>query len=858
MAFLKISNYLKILPEIFSGFLTHGRQPGETPFLILLVWKGLRGLISFCPTFLSAASVKRIFLAIVTFFIFFDSCNQIDFIRIPLSWEFSQSRKEDSLFQSLEKEFKPAGKDVLGNSLRLSFQKRGYAWFKTKFILPEGFRRGPVSIILQKFQWEREVFINGHLLTSNLNKDRHWNYRGVSEKYLIPELYVNFEKENTLLVKLYYEEDLSIPSELIISREMIPDSSYYLQNFSEKYLGVFLSLLCLFLCFLHFRMYFLSELEKQEHKYILLSFLFFALTFCYTYFTMIHPEYPENLYTIVTKLEFLFYFASLFYLYKFISIKSKISKNEIESYIIEIYSISGVLLFLFTSSFTSFPIPSSIKYFLHIPILLIIILKISWGASKLIPLCRVLYPLSIVLIIGIIFNFINLFSKFTNFSPENYLIFLILIVSSSHQIFENIRNHNLFKHKYLNSENILKDKFNLINELQFEIDNLNKKIYAEYYILGILSEPFLKSQLNYENYTFNFYIEQKNNFIYKNKRYEVGGDLCLAKNISLNNKSRKYIFYINMDATGKSTKGCIGMISAGIYFEHILKQQYNLSPSDFLMSSLQDLNALLKIYDGNLFLSCSAGVIDEISGLHTYCVLGHPKNILVRDNRADYLPNQQADMLGSPNLNQIQVFENQLQKHDRIFISSDGRESLELGGIYGGARSDTEGLFLSLVEKSGGDFQKILSELRNYGRFSDDFSMLCFECLGVLIEDESVKEDEFFDKRIKGDSYFHIKNYERALELYFEVLEVETSKDLYYKIGVSYKNLKDYDKALEFFQKAIQLDSNNITLILQISDTYRLKGNIKEAQDIFKKLEKTLPQLSKIIKLNDLIEVTEG
>lgn len=822
---------------------------GRMSYTPVRVWKSLMWIFRCLrkPKFNSTFLV--LFLVLV-------GCKQSESIKIPLNWEFSQSRKEDSVFQSLEKDFRPLGKEGTSNPLKLTSQKKGYLWFKAKFILPHGLGKGPLLTILQKFQWEKEIYINGHLLASNLNKERHWNHRGATESYLMPEIYLNFEIENTILVKLYFEDDLSIPSELVFYKEITPDFSYHIQVFSENYSGIFLSFLCIFLFFLHLRMYFLNDAEKIENKYLLLSLLLYSLTFCYTYLTLLQPEYPNNLYSIVSKFEFLFYFSSLFYLYKFISYKSRISKNEIESYIIEIYTICGILLFLFTGSFASFPIPASIKYFLHIPILLIIILKISWGASKLIPLCRILYPLSIILTIGILVNFINLFTKFTNYSFENYLIFSILIVSSSHLIFDNIRNYKLFKHKYLNSENMLKDKFNFITELQFEIDDLNKKIYAEFFILGLLGKPFSKFELTSENYIFNFFIEQRNNFIYKNIRYEVGGDFCLAKRISLLHKKRKYIFYINIDATGKSTKGYVGMITAGVYFEHVLKLQYNLSPEEFLENILQNLHELLKIYDGNMFLSCSAGVLDEVTGKLHYSILGHPKNIIYRENKADYLPNQQVDMLGVQELTEILIFETQLQKNDKIFVSSDGRESLELGGIYGGVRSDTEGLFLSLVEKTDGNFQTILTELRNYGRFSDDFSMLCFECLGVSIEDESILEDEIFDKRIKGDSYFHIKNYEKAIESYMESLENDTSKDLYYKIGFSYKYLKEYDKALDFFEKALQLDIGDITTILQISDTHRLKGNNEEAREAFSKIAKIVPQFQKIVKLKDALEIT--
>ena len=69
--------------------------------------------------------------------------------------------------------------------------------------------------------------------------------------------------------------------------------------------------------------------------------------------------------------------------------------------------------------------------------------------------------------------------------------------------------------------------------------------------------------------------------------------------------------------------------------------------------------------------------------------------------------------------------------NDILYISSDGRETIELGGIYGGTKSETEKLFLKIIEKSNGDFDFLINEIKNFGKFSDDFSVVQIKCVNI-------------------------------------------------------------------------------------------------------------------------------
>ena len=77
-------------------------------------------------------------------------------------------------------------------------------------------------------------------------------------------------------------------------------------------------------------------------------------------------------------------------------------------------------------------------------------------------------------------------------------------------------------------------------------------------------------------------------------------------------------------------------------------------------------------------------VIDGIIGL-----------ILMRDKKLEYLGETIQSLIGSIQ-KEVSINKFKLKENDILYISSDGRESIELGGIYGGTKSETEKLRYSI------------------------------------------------------------------------------------------------------------------------------------------------------------------
>ncbi|EMP05441.1 stage II sporulation protein E domain protein [Leptospira interrogans serovar Pyrogenes str. 200701872] len=65
-----------------------------------------------------------------------------------------------------------------------------------------------------------------------------------------------------------------------------------------------------------------------------------------------------------------------------------------------------------------------------------------------------------------------------------------------------------------------------------------------------------------------FYTKQKKSFEFKNRTYEIGGDILISGNVKLCGK--KYVVFVNGDAMGKSIQGAGGALVLGTVFNTIL------------------------------------------------------------------------------------------------------------------------------------------------------------------------------------------------------------------------------------------------------------------------------------------------
>ncbi len=773
--------------------------------------------------------------------------------KIPLRWEYSVSKKNDSILQSLEKDFKVVPKDFISPSLQSFPERKGYLWLKAKFLIPGETLKENLPILIQKFQWEKEIYLNGNLIHRDIEYDSlHWNHRGKSELFSVPGVYLNDDLENSILVKLYFEGDIHIPSDLIVGEEKVLSILHFYSSLMERYVPIGLAVYFFLMSIFHFRLFFLRN-KDFEHLYISLSLFLFSISSLYLWGQLgIFLGIPVN-YALISKMEFLFYYYAIFFLYKIIFLKTKISISISENIIIEIYTIASTILFLLSGYGIENLVPYSIKNLLPLPIILTFVGNIFRGTSQKIKFCQYLYPFSFLIILSFSYDLFTLFMKNSEINYGYFSLSGFIFIISIYKLLETHTKLNKIENKLVYLESNLKEKTNLSYTLQQEIDLSNQSLNAEFYIASLLSEPIVKMSDNSDNFLTNVFIEQKKSFLFKSKLISLGGDLCITKKLFFPNESTNYFFYCNGDATGKSLKGSIGALVAFIFFQIEFAKVIDKSPEIYLSELLQNLNQLFKIFTGNMYLSLSAGLISEDTGELYYSIAGHPKNILYSEGKVDYLPEYQENLIGNFS-DTIKIFRYTFHINDILYISSDGRESLELGGIYGGAVSETEKLFLKVIEKSEGDFDFLIQEIKNFGKFFDDFSVIQIKCTNLINSQRDLFFKDTFENRIKADNYFETKNFKFALDIYLELLKYKSDPDIQAKIGICYKNLKSYDKAIDYLLKSYKSNDTNLHTFLQLCDTYRLGGYYESARELFSSSEKKFPQISQILKLSNLLK----
>ena len=103
-----------------------------------------------------------------------------------------------------------------------------------------------------------------------------------------------------------------------------------------------------------------------------------------------------------------------------------------------------------------------------------------------------------------------------------------------------------------------------------EIQKIKTQQDGDYFLTSLLLSPLTANKNKSEFVKTEFYSKQKKSFLFKNKNYEIGGDISISSNIVLNEK--QYTVFINGDAMGKSIQGAGGALVMGVVFNTVLTQ----------------------------------------------------------------------------------------------------------------------------------------------------------------------------------------------------------------------------------------------------------------------------------------------
>lgn len=133
------------------------------------------------------------------------------------------------------------------------------------------------------------------------------------------------------------------------------------------------------------------------------------------------------------------------------------------------------------------------------------------------------------------------------------------------------------------------------------------------------------------------------------------------------------------------------------------------------------------------------------------------------------------------------------------------------------------------------EIAKIYKESKKYDLAIDNLKMalskdnISKEIINVL--KTKLKENYLF----YGIEEYKAGNYQHAIDVYSEALNISPDESLYSNIGTSYFMLKQYDKAIESYQKALSLNPKHLDSIINLAMTYETIGKKTEAENEYKK-----------------------
>ncbi|MCB1179615.1 MAG: serine/threonine-protein phosphatase, partial [Leptospiraceae bacterium] len=263
-----------------------------------------------------------------------------------------------------------------------------------------------------------------------------------------------------------------------------------------------------------------------------------------------------------------------------------------------------------------------------------------------------------------------------------------------------------------------------------EITNLKYQQDGDYFLTSLLIEPFNVNNTKSNKVKIEIKVNQYKKFKFKTNESEIGGDICTAENLKIGNKN--FIVFLNGDAMGKSMQGAGGALVFSSVFKSILSRfekmdPIDFSPENFIETSFYELQSIFESFEGLMMVSAILGIIDEDTGELYFLNAEHPFAILFRDNMGTFLEERTVvRKLGTPTF--MQKFTNpskfKMLKGDSIFIGSDGKDDIALLSKNERIIDSDEKRFIRVLERAGGDMDKIVEELKKEGEFADDLTLI--------------------------------------------------------------------------------------------------------------------------------------
>ncbi len=386
-------------------------------------------------------------------------------------------------------------------------------------------------------------------------------------------------------------------------------------------------------------------------------------------------------------------------------------------------------------------------------------------------------------------------------------------------------------------EDRVKKRTQELNQTLEKVNELRVQQDGDYFLTSLLLKPLGSNRAVSSTVTVDFLVRQKKVFEFRRWKEEIGGDICTAHTIYLQD-GRPYTLFVNADAMGKSIQGAGGAIVLGAVLTSIVERSLlapgtlTTSPERWLKNSFVELQRVFVSFDGTMLVSAFLGLVDDERGTLYYINAEHPHTVLLRGGRAEFLPGQPMFYkLGTSGLDSvIHVRTFRLLPEDVLIAASDGRDDL---GVAKESQKITldENIFLQVVEECRGMLDQLDGLRLEQGGVGDDFSALRVSYL----EDRPVPPKEKVDVRqelVRARELVHAGDIQGALQA-LEGALVRSRDDVEVLTPLARLCLRggDYAKASVFALRSLDIDPSDTRLLFLASFALKRSGRLKESAE---------------------------
>lgn len=423
-----------------------------------------------------------------------------------------------------------------------------------------------------------------------------------------------------------------------------------------------------------------------------------------------------------------------------------------------------------------------------------------------------------------------------------------------------------------NLENKVEQRTAELQQTLGEVRALKEQQDGDYFLTSLLLRPLGGARTKSELFDVRSLEMQKKRFSFRGREYEIGGDLCVADDIRL--RDRSYAVFLNGDAMGKSIQGAGGAIVLGALFKSILARTQARteararSPEQWLKESFLELHDVFAGFDGHMLASLLFGLLEENTGLLYYINAEHPYLALYRGGAASFIdPELYLRKVGVELDQPMRVQTFRFRPGDVVFAGSDGRDDILIGKSADGQRmiNEDETLFLRAIEAARGDLDGVRRELLGRGELTDDLSLmrLAFredqplparvvaaveaklqaarrlaadgETRSALAELETELEDGHGAGDFAAEAariLYRLRDFAGARRAGERALELGGGDAaLLRKLGFACKALGDAAAALDYAERARLRDPADANNLINLADLHRLAGRAEAARE---------------------------